>query len=218
MTDRPIIFSAPMVRALLAGRKTMTRRLAWRASLVDTPGNVRARRVGYLFQQASPWQRVKPGDRLWVRESLALHGAFGLPLSEAPQVRPDGERVWSYVVDDVPNRSGGRPSVHMPRWASRLTLVVTAVRVEPLHAISLADIRAEGMTALIDWHPLHFDATDAWRKLWTELHGRESWSANPEVVVLAFTVHRQNIDAMERATAPDQRRDDPAAAASNPKN
>lgn len=254
MTDRPIIFSAPMVRALLAGRKTMTRRLAWRASLVDTPGNVRARRVGHLFQQASPWQRVQPGDRLWVRETFWIAEKYsygcspsGEEINPPPLAHRSGDLVHFAAAGDPPNVSnrhypGGLrdgsgafaapdpyaiwrlfPSIHMPRWASRLTLVVTAVRVERLQAISETDAQAEGMVfvnhgtgaygrARDGWHSDSAEAAKgpdyclstarfAFANLWGSLHGAGSWAANPEVVALTFTVHQHNIDTTERAAA-----------------
>ena len=159
MTDRPIIFSGPMVRALLDGHKTMTRRLAWRECRPGERGGVRE-------HLPSPLQRVRPGDRLWVREA---------------------------------------PAIHMPRWASRLTLVVTAMRIERLQEITAQDCIAEGceisgmMADPETGDPIPRD--DFWRPfsdLWCSLHGKDSWDANPECIVLSFSVHKANIDAMVR--------------------
>lgn len=198
--DIPVIFSSPMVRALLDGRKTMTRRLAWQPRREIKKG------VGIYGCPASPWQKVEPGDRLWVRESFTRRGG---KIYE-----------WRYSADDEPfpsyfietdmkmavgfvgwSRSVAResvPSIHMPRAFSRLTLVVTSTKIERLQDISEADAKAEGWTP----HPevsadpeVHRDAARDWfSDLWTDLHGVESWRSNPEVVALSFKVVRQNID------------------------
>ncbi len=124
MTDRPIIFSAPMVRALLEGRKTMTRRIAWKPLRLIGEGGFG--RVG-LLQDPSPWQRVQPGDRLWVRENWQSDVRnVGRPPRDVPRTEP----VWFAAGGDPINSPGAfaiqatgwRPSIHMPRWASRLTL------------------------------------------------------------------------------------------------
>ncbi|WP_422057368.1 hypothetical protein [Sphingomonas sp.] len=177
MTDRPIIFSAPMVRALLAGRKTQTRRLA-----------------------TSPLARCAVGDRLWVKETFA----------KAP---PHGVRYAA--TDAISDLRRQHPSIHMPRWASRVTLIVEAVRTEPLQAISEDDAWAEGvcqavedagrtafgescsdeMRRMIVTSIIGSGAT-AYRWLWESLHDKEGqrWEDNPEVLVLTFSVRHGNID------------------------
>jgi hypothetical protein len=202
MTDRPIIFSAPMVRALLAGRKTQTRRLA-----------------------TSPLARCAIGDRLYVREAWASFWA-----TENQKPREIDPELWSirYLADDHVRPAGrdgslarpeqckpGRPSIHMPRWASRLTLVVEGVRTEPLQAISEDDAWAEGvcqavedagrtafgescsdeMRRMIVTSIIGSGAT-AYRWLWESLHDKEGqrWEDNPEVLVLTFSVQHGNID------------------------
>lgn len=176
MTDRPIIFSAPMVRALLAGRKTQTRRII-RDAVPEAPGmdqvhpKNQVRHAApyldaYCGQPRTPanprgmsdrwcwWTRddrcgvqfkvgYQPGDRLWVRESLALKEDGGVQWAT---YAADGAWVKSGIVRIDPRKIGNkpRPSIHMPRWASRLTLSVTEVRVERLQAISDEDVRAEG--------------------------------------------------------------------------
>lgn len=148
MTDRPILFSAPMVRALLDGRKTQTRRIikprgkhpslfndGWTDSYVLDPGNEEWR------QKDIP---IKLGDRLWVREEWSGDFAWH---SIKPSERHPSERLW-FWADGNPDDGDWerpRPSIHMPRWASRLTLTVTEVRAERLQDISEADAIAEGV-------------------------------------------------------------------------
>lgn len=206
MADRPIIFSAPMVRALLEGRKTMTRRLVkrgWVRQMLDAgmtldfindPGNARG----------LPYQ---PGDRLWVREAWGTYAGPGIRCCEHD--RPNVARAtggYSPVTFrvDAEGKAWGmygppkwRSPIHMPRRASRLTLTVTAVRVERLQDISEADAVAEGVpfTELPQGRttpdPLH---RGQFADLWNSLHGPAAWEANPEVVVLTFTVRKGNID------------------------
>ena len=197
MVDRPIIFSAPMVRALLAGTKRQTRRLAFRS--FEPLGPVTAK-VG----PETPWCRVQPGDRLWVREAWASADADDR-----------GPYAVAYMADHPgdPTGLGWRPSIHMPRWASRLTLVVTEVRRQRLQEISEEDARAEGIRRweMPPYGFTYFDsitmgngyatAREAFQRLWGSLHGDDAWARNEEVVALTFTVHRCNVEAMERAAA-----------------
>jgi len=189
--DVPIIYSAPMVRALIEGRKTMTRRLPNR----DKRGPGRS------------WQLVKPGDRLWVRENFS--GPYTCGYGRIPASRQDDWPVW-YWADGNPNDGDWekpRPSIHMPRWASRLTLAVTAVKVERLQAISLEDVRAEGCEVRQMWllgadaEQRRTIAANVFMDLWSDLHGYESWNANPEVVAVSFRVIKANIDSEEARAA-----------------
>lgn len=140
MMDRPIIFSAPMVNAMIEDRKSQTRRLA-----------------------ASPLRKCRVGDRLWVRESFSIEALGGGSIggigewSYQIDYRAGGMRELTFAGDfkDDPylksydtQRGDWRPSIHMPRWASRLTLIVEGVKVEPLQAISDADAAAEGAHVL----------------------------------------------------------------------
>ncbi|MCM2455332.1 hypothetical protein HGO37_08045 [Rhizobium sp. CG4] len=213
MTDRPILFSAPMVRALLNGTKSQTRRI-----IKPQPTAYGLVPLGDAVINAAEWQirqsghiRIAAGDRLWVRESWKPHSTFD---HLSPRNMP--ESTVFYLADDKysPSGSRGRPGIHMPRWASRLTLSVTDVRVERLQDISEADAVAEG--APLD--PDHRDATqddsnphmvrvNAWtrispvawyHRLWNEINGPGSWDANPWVVAYTFTVHPHNIDELER--------------------
>ena len=205
--DIPIIFSAPMIQALLAGWKTQTRRLAWRDARVVTSRTVDGVQTGLVVPPGlggdparlpSPWRSVRPGDRLWVRETF----------SYAHAVKDDPKRrhmvsLW-YWADGQPGHgdfSRPKPSIHMPRWASRLTLLVSDVRVQRLQHISDADIAAEGLAAaeMARAHSVTMCPRRSFGNLWNSLHGDGAWEANPEVVALSFTVHHGNIDAMEAA-------------------
>jgi len=217
VTDLPIIFSAPMVRALLrevdhpGTGKTMTRRLAWLESA--------DRRTKEYTPRRSPWHRVKPGDRLWVREVVACgacapskpsHWASGFWRRE--QGSPENPSGLWYAADDlapaktISDRGRWIPPIHMPRWASRLTLIVTATKIERLQQISEADAIAEGCKGVRGPNP---DFPDEWdpspveefRELWQSLHGAESWNSNPEVVAITSKVCRTNIDAMPKEIA-----------------
>lgn len=221
MTDIPIIFSGAMVRALLDGRKTMTRRLAWRE--IDDP----AGEMG-LEGHPSPWQRVVPGDRLWVREAAAWidNEEFGKPSYWQYRADTNGKCFageWPEEERDNPERPRWKPSIHMPRSASRLTLTVTAKKIEPLCDMSPEDAIAEGMKAITKdgemvkhglpdrdglpgtddhgwpWDQWRISPVDAFEHLWCKLHGVGAWGANPEVVALTFTVHKANIDALQLA-------------------
>lgn len=145
MVDRPMIFSAPMVRALLEGRKTQTRRLmpgqAWLAQAYDPI--VSGRRIyNYAGDELVSEARFAPGDRLWVREAWRATGEWDCHPPRA--IQPGYTR---YEADPCVAHSYGklRPSIFMPRWASRLTLMVTDVKVERLQDISEADAVAEGI-------------------------------------------------------------------------
>lgn len=197
MTDRPIIFSGPMVLALLDGSKTQTRRLARRT----TP-----RRIGGGHYPAPTiWQKVQPGDRLWVREAFRLR--------DDQDAKPPSQDWWKsgawYFADDPalePSGCGGgagklRPSIHMPRWASRLTLAVSEVRRQRVQDISRNDCGYEGFRLGLTGRgmPSPYD----FERFWCSLHSKPGalWEDNPEVVALTFTVHKCNIDKMARDDA-----------------
>jgi hypothetical protein len=168
MRDIPIIFSGPMVRALLEGRKTMTRRELYRlreAKKVDgvpvIPGHatfLEAYRPGVAdfghYWALSPWHRVQPGDRLWVRENL-IPGSCGLDYAaggdeslDLSDLTEDQVEFWNKRAGDDPDQSKTVPCIHMPRWASRLTLIVSAVKIERLQDIGEADAIAEGIACV----------------------------------------------------------------------
>ena len=165
MTERPILFSAPMVRAILAGQKTQTRRIA-----------IHKRSIEPMTEEC-PYG--KPGDRLWVREThMDLGGCLLYRADHGSEV----ERA------SCAPRQRWAPSIHMPRWASRITLEVTGVRVERLQGISDSDARAEGVDqdAALSMACTRGAARAAYSALWEQIHGPGSWDANPWVWVVEF--------------------------------
>ena len=206
MADKPIIFSAPMVRALLDGRKTQTRRvLKPQPNMLNGGRPLNDGRGSYSIEAGWKHLPCTRGDRLWVRE--AFRG------SKDYDAYPP--REWShwpvhYEADGAPDprdevgENGKlRSSIHMPRWASRLTLTVTDVRVQRLQEISGEDCLAEGVQCAtcdaMKASACHgrgcFASIDAYRTLWNSLHGPGAWEANPWVAAYSFTVQRGNIDA-----------------------
>lgn len=192
MNERPIIFSGPMVRALLAGTKTQTRRVVKPSPVVD-----RAWTGGACWQRFAPsikrpvgevWSIRDmhkacpygvPGDRLWVRETFCDDWSD----IEGIYYRADG----GLHADMFDAGCKWRPSIHMPRAASRITLEITRVRVERLQDISEADAMAEGAAPLLV--PPDGGSTphvEGYRVLWRALHGPSSWYANPWVWVIEF--------------------------------
>lgn len=185
MIERPIIFSADMVRAILDGRKTQTRRVA--KYVLDTD----MLRGGAYFgkeQQEARCPYGAPGDRLWVRErwrvverQLTRSGPPSCLLDYAadpgsPELTPaDPGVARRYATNER-----WRPSIHMPRWASRLTLEVVSVRVERVQAIGARDALAEGAPFDVD-HLLWF------RGAWDSINGKKyPWESNPWVFVIEF--------------------------------
>ncbi|SIR83644.1 hypothetical protein SAMN05216509_5294 [Pseudomonas sp. B10] len=195
--ERPILFSAPMVRAILDGRKTVTRRpvkgsaLKWLEEFVPEF-------VALSANELCPFGQI--GARLWVRETWYCDhfeiqkGPYLQPadMHDLDQSREDGELV--YAADGLApyeqEQPTWKPSIHMPRWACRILLEITDVRVERLQDISRADIRAEGLECpqelaiddvspnYRDWYPA------AWKELWNSTGG--DWDANPWVWVVEF--------------------------------
>lgn len=223
MTGRPILFSAPMVRALLDGRKTQTRRILKPQPRWDdagqTPGGF-SHGAGWSWaglsfwkdatefgRQAAQYVRIKTGDRLWVRESLKRAPDLWAYSADGAQVGWPARQALAYKQQDY------APSIHMPKAASRLTLTVTDVSVQRLQEISEADAQAEGIERLKSgrgcydpllghahvrlgiWHP---NAVAAFRGLWGDINGTGSWEANPWVAAYTFTVERRNIDEVGR--------------------
>lgn len=213
MTDKPIIFSAPMVRALLDGRKTQTRRVlkqqpsAWAEAVEIAPyrsDDGDYGKAGGLIQRTLDDQRqhgcgklaYAPGDRLWVKEALrsvSERDADGT-IADCISYAADGAYPEHGLIE-WPLQRAALPSIHMPRWVSRITLTVTDVRVQRLQEISRGDAMGEGCPfPNMAKGP---NPRDWYRDIWNSLHGPEAWDANPWVVALTFTVDRRNIDAQE---------------------
>lgn len=237
MNAKPILFSAPMVRALLSGAKTQTRRML---RPQPEPHEWQGMR-GYSLEWRNPhdfmWLLVRripqklapivrrfrcpygaPGDLLWVRETFS--GPHCMEASEGCAAAPPSKwgrssRIW-YWADGNPQDGDWtrpRPSIHMPRWASRLTLRITDVRVQRLQDISEKDAIAEGVEgAFVEdgryWRNyglsdeeaacspmLNFPA-ESFRTLWESINGAGSWDANPWVWALTFDVYRKNVDEL----------------------
>lgn len=241
MADRPILFSAPMVKALLGGRKTQTRRalkIRGHQSFSEF-GPSDTRGYDWHFRDsAKRWHDLRNrelvkrlsyaiGDRLWVREAVR---ASENDMTFDREIEYLADEWRSYVCPEEDNSSDafGRwwdlhayrstdpdlngdkivPPIHMPRWASRLTLIVTDVRVQRLHDISEEDAIAEGLCPRVDgWFAVIDerrglsgaapDARSAFAMLWNVINGPGAWDANPWIAAYTFTVHRCNIDQME---------------------
>jgi hypothetical protein len=213
MKERPMLMSAPMVRAILAGTKTQTRRAVkgvdpdehpiiwgsddrcgkWAVIFADAPGTEVISRV----EVTCPYG--VPGDLLWVREGCWIYGQWsrdGVTKSGRPRWR--FEAIGQRVLYENPGHEqvaylgkgpgwSRRNSIHMPRWASRITLRITDVRVERLQDISEGDALAEGIERI------RFPGVGEWgwpqrkyRELWESINGDGSWAANPFVWCVSF--------------------------------
>lgn len=178
MKERPILFWGAMVRALLDGSKTQTRR-AWR---VQPPPGVRIGWVPGETRQPYGWA----GDRLWVRETFGIsYDGSAIPWTGADAQR-DGKVIYRATFDEKPDegRLPWKPSIFMPRWASRITLEITGVRAERLQAISRGDAMDEGCP-----FPNMAQGQDPrqwYAELWDSINGAGGWAANPWVWVVEF--------------------------------
>lgn len=232
MRERPILFSGPMIRAILAGTKTQTRRVC-SARVLEAiqflTGSSDGSEPTGLCQGSTPDNRLriwsedypdegsiavdcpygKPGDRLWARETWGF----------TSQVRADWSHTYSdhnkaflrFAADgaqsDVPR---WRPSIHMPRWASRISLEVTSVRVERLHDIGTADALAEGIPQTAgeavalglfpengpghEWD--NRTSVENYAHLWDQINGKRApWASNPWVWVVSFKRVEQRAEA-----------------------
>ncbi|HBQ8647968.1 TPA: morphogenetic protein [Klebsiella pneumoniae] len=217
--EKGLIFNSEMVRAILDGRKTQTRRImapqpaddiercifpnpeaiGWKSSLRHKHGSTTAHFCHY----------GKPGDRIWVRETFQ-GPLFDYDLMDSyckdptPFEKPefcvykaDGVPAPEFYDADDELHCCWRPSIHMPRWASRILLEITNVRVERLNAISEEDAAAEGVPpagSLLPDYPGTFltpkgdfaTAKVAFQRLWESIYGAENWQANPWVWVIEF--------------------------------
>lgn len=225
MTDIPIIFSGSMVLALLREAeqpgtgKTMTRRMLYAKRRAATPnsrgGIVRSDYQPPRMSMADPigeywtltgWDKVKPGDKLWVRErvtqKLGTNFLTGEPLDfvEAAYAADGADIVDHLGFNLLPwwRGAGDLTPLHMPRAVSRLTLTVTGTKIERVQDISEADAAAEGIPAAGRENPFGICRRE-FSELWHRLHGPDSWDANPWVVALTFTVAARNIDRLAEA-------------------
>ena len=235
MKECPILFSAPMVRAILDGRKTQTRRIVkpeppsvedvrrlsgsdfsiFTDDCAARPGDFRVAGPVWAVRDLmgqEPWWRSPygaPGDRLWVRETWQAWNCVGHEYDEWDPITREvrmGE-PWSEWIEQrgrpdaieylADGKSNGpwTPSIHMPRWASRIDLEITEVRVERLHDISGEDARAEGIQVArceVCARSSSMCPADAsshimeFADLWRDINGDESWGANPWVWAIAF--------------------------------
>lgn len=225
MKERGMIFNGEMVRAILDGRKTQTRRIM---AIQPEHSELGLRRVidskngrdnGKYFWSQSDARGLKMrskvfgcpygevGDRIWVRETYQgplfdyehmesyLEDSSKFEKPEFCVYRADGNPAPEFYDADDNLHCGWRPSIHMPRWASRLTLEITDVRVERLNAISQADAIAEGAPPShpsIDCVSQEYGFPDFSRswfgQTWQHIYGEESWQANPWVWVIEFKV------------------------------
>jgi hypothetical protein len=235
--ERPILFAGEMVNAILAKRKTQTRRIIKPQPSAYVPATVAPQQVrgekpkhekpyfdaynggphwcwwDEYDRQGADWIKCpygKPGERLWVRENSAYAEAEN--GDELRVYQADAAIADVYQLDCGPKELNGfrderwedrngrlkwTPSIHMPRWASRITLEITAVRVERLNDISEADAMAEGCERLeygpftIGGQPVHpYTSTyaESFRQLWGKINGPETWEANPLVWAISFKV------------------------------
>jgi hypothetical protein len=233
MKEHPILFSGEMVKAILEGRKSQTRRVikpqpfdqadgSWHIMLNPRSGYNSERTLRNMLPYRCPYGQ--PGDRLWVREKFQItipSGSvgdewIGDETSEVdgplPKVKPESLGYWLqivYAADEPDQCSWWRPSIFMPRWASRITLEIVKIRVERLQDISRDDAMFEGVevvnpyaieSALPPGMPAAFkdyrdasnfftaDPIRSYRSLWENINSKETWTSNPWVWVIGFKV------------------------------
>ena len=214
MKEGPILFSAPMVRAILAGHKSQTRRVVKPQPSDDflpTVGLYHPTKVDKRSGEAYPGDETfgaaddaedypcpygQPGDRLWVRETWQTEGAdFRRVMMALGDIPPE----VIYRADKTPKQDADftrhfrwRPSIFMPRWASRITLEIAEVRVERLQEITFEDAKAEGVpkelcNIVTTPHMGYLDTRSGYRALWYSINGKtHPWSSNPWVWVVGF--------------------------------
>lgn len=208
MKERPILFSAPMVRALLDGSKTQTRRpmnpqpqAFGLGSGLQLPGYCSSTEDGFL--RGAPIFKSRfgqPGDRLWVRETFCPIYPQDPTYNGGRPIEYDYSATYTHgdrLGDSLGIKKVWKPSIHMPRDASRITLEIISVRVERLQGISEADAQAEGCTQNHNgyyWGGPHAvsglkqmaTAVSAYRDLWQSINGPDSWDLNPWVWCISF--------------------------------
>lgn len=196
--ERPILFSGPMVRAIIDGKKTQTRRIVKPQPEIGIPDEF----IGWTAwnESVSTHDTRDPdagvvdewicrygfkGQRLWVKETWYV----GKPMDHKPPSQFKKKvRTIKYLADGPkPNDFGrSRSPLHMPRWASRITLEVTGIRVERLNGISPEDAISEGIGDWANEHNLNGYWTTAFARLWESINGKGSCAVNPWVWVVQF--------------------------------
>lgn len=238
ITARPLLMAGPMVRSTIDGIKTQTRRIVKPQPFLDAMGNFCS--PGKKGQHSCWGQRIDgapctrdfvksrcpygvPGDLLYVKENHYItndgHNEYAVFSADESKVREHAatlKRIKGTIPENIWERHAKlRPSIHMPRKYSRLTLEITDVRVERLQDMegqhpSESDAIAEGVNKIHhgdgayyysafrnEPHPKNWcDPTDAYRELWESINGAGSWDLNPWVWVLTFAVHHANVDAV----------------------
>lgn len=237
-TERPILFNAEMVQAILSGRKTQTRRIIKDKTL---KGFEIGEQLGECFSINEPRSKScsyiksfcpfgKIGDHLWIRETFIQGYDMTLLVDEGDDVnavsiiyKADGKELYRECTKEIAENWGEwscdgdgdpvfKPSIHMPRWASRILLEITNIQVERLNDISEADAIAEGVepVSVPDYVPVdggytkanramwkgyqknerayRDTAKDSFMSLWQSVYGADSWVANPWVWVVEFKV------------------------------
>jgi len=217
MKELPILFTGPMVRAILDGRKTQTRRIVkpqpsethWEfnpgyklrvSEFLTTADHRGFVNFHHTIPQNPEWDKAGspycpygiPGDLLWVRETFTITAG---PIDDEP-LGPDNTAIvyrasWDVEVPYCPLDGAWKPSIHMPRWASRINLEITGVRVERLQNISEEDAKAEGAPCEFKTHErvmlgANSSYLNGFNRIWRSINGQESWDANPWVWVLEF--------------------------------
>lgn len=227
MKERPILFNAPMVRSVLSGVKRLTRRVMkpqppiescsifsgrYHPTIIDRHGDEQPGRETYgAYTEDGEWAvrcpYGQPGDQLWVRETFGDHHRQMLRVYDT-MYRADADQYGLIGLDEIDDcllyveDIRWKPSIHMPRTASRITLEITGVRVERVQEISEADAVAEGVERVVvgdGWR--RYDSSSAielaglvpcetarasYRSLWEQINGPGSWEANPWVWVIKF--------------------------------
>jgi len=221
MNARPILFSAPMIRALLAGTKTQTRRVVkpqpdvshWQGiqSMFGFAGGDRSKPFGdwHHWRVVGPdypdgdeddvWCPWAAGELAWVRETWREHEA---PDQDGETIAYRADRPEYLKRDDDPSSKPWGPSIFMPRQHSRMTLRITEVRVQRLQEINEADAIAEGAEPLLvapdGGSSPH---VEGYRRLWDSINGAGAWDADPFVWALTFEVLQKNVDEVLQAAA-----------------
>jgi hypothetical protein len=240
MKTKPIIFNPEMIRAILDGRKTQTRRVIKPQPIsyhnsdgalcgwVKSGFAVGGREEGVKETMLEHCPFGQPCDLLWVRETIdATYDCDALYVADEERLvdaHPHGWDLWHKEHRELPVKV--IPSIYMPRWASRITLEITNIRVERLQDISKEDAIAEGFKAITKdggitikygipdsdgfpgndnygwpWPDWHTDPRTAYKYLWESIYGEGSWGANPWVWVIEFKTHFQNIDELKKERA-----------------